>query len=123
MKKIIKLLIVEDDEANSILLSEYFAQMGISAFMVDNGISAIEFVKSNLDTDLILMDLRLPQMNGIDATKHIKELLPECIVIAQTSYVNSETRTKTLEAGVDAFFSKPLDLNKLLEYLLQHFSI
>lgn len=123
MKRKLKLLIVEDDIANSTLLSEYFRHLGIDSYSADNGVSAIEFVESNPDTDLVLMDLKLPLLNGIESTKRIKEICPDCVVVAQTAYANPESKIRVVEAGAEAFFTKPLDLNEIYDYIVMRFSV
>jgi CheY-like chemotaxis protein len=123
MSKKIKILIVEDDITNTFLLNEFFNKPQYELNSVDNGLAAIKYIESHPDTDLILMDLKIPGLNGIEATRRIKAINPLCVVIAQTAYTNSETKVRAAEAGADGFFSKPIDFNELLEFITIRFGL
>ncbi|MCX6272375.1 MAG: PAS domain S-box protein [Bacteroidetes bacterium] len=118
----LKMLIVDDDEASQILIS-----MGLHSFykevlMARTGIEAIEICRKNPDIDLILMDIRMPEMDGYEATRQIRQFNTEVIIIAQTAFALSGDREKAMEAGCDDYISKPID-NKLLRLMVnKHFS-
>ena len=79
-----------------------------------NGEEALELaLKKNYD--LILMDIKLPVMDGIEATKRIKQQFPDIPVIAQTAYVTPSAKTETLQAGCDDYIAKPIKKALLLE--------
>jgi len=70
-------------------------------------------VRSSPNIDLVLMDIRMPVMDGIEATKLIKQIRPDLPIIAQTAYAFSEEKNKILSIGCDEYLSKPLENNKL----------
>jgi CheY-like chemotaxis protein len=123
MSKKIKILIVEDDLTNTFLLSEFFDKPQYELNSVDNGLAAIKFIESHPDTNLILMDLKIPGLNGIEATKRIKAMNPLSVIVAQTAYSNSETKVRAAEAGADAFFSKPINFDELSEFIAIRFGL
>ena len=73
--------------------------------------------KSNDNIDLILMDIKLPNMNGYEVTKKIKEFRNEIPIIAQTAYAMQDEREKCLKAGCDDYISKPIDIDKLFSMI------
>lgn len=115
--KNLKILIVEDDFSNTFLLSEFLRQKGLIAEVCTNGEEAVAFVKNNLDIDLVFMDLKLPVLNGLEATRQIRTVTQKCVIISQTAFVNSETKTQVFDAGADAFFSKPLELEEIWRFM------
>jgi CheY-like chemotaxis protein len=119
----LKILIVEDDFANTFLLSEFLRQKGLSANVCTNGEDAVDYVKNNNDVDLIFMDLKLPVLNGLEATRQIRLISTKCLIISQTAFANSETRTQVFEAGADAFFPKPLDLEAIWSFIESKFKL
>jgi CheY-like chemotaxis protein len=115
------LLIVEDDPASATFLKEIFEETGIKILHAYNGKETLALVKSNPLIDLILMDLRLPDINGLELTRFIKEDHPGIIVIAQTAYAGFIDLKDCVDAGCNDFISKPIHPEQLLimvgEYL------
>lgn len=112
-----KILIVEDEYSNYYLLKKIVESEGASTMWVNNGQDAVNYCSKNEDIDLVLMDLKLPLMNGLDATRRIKELHPSKPVIAVTAYAMKSDRNKALEAGCDEYISKPLKKAQLLRLI------
>ena len=83
----------------------------------EDGDQAIKLVKSNPEIDLVLMDIRMPLIDGLEATKIIKKLRPELPIIAQTAYAFKEERTHILSIGCDEYLVKPIEESKLLVLL------
>ena len=110
------ILIVEDEEVNfmfiEILLLE---QLKLDCHIIHavNGKEAVEICKTDKHIDLVLMDLKMPVMNGFEATKLIKELRPDLPIIAQSAYTSTEDRKKAEDAGCNDFISKPIKKEKL----------
>jgi len=117
-----KVLIVEDEYINRRILKLFLKSTEISILECDAGDTSVDFVKNNEDIDLILMDIKLPGMNGIDATKMIKEIRPQLPVIAQTAYASTEDQEKYKEAGFDDFLAKPIDRDILYTILDSYLS-
>ena len=113
----VSILVVEDDEPSYILIKEYLEGTNIEAHHVTNGVDAINFVKENPGISLILMDMKLPKMDGYEAAGVIREMNPKIPIIAQTSYAMVGDREKAISAGCDYYLTKPLDFNKLMEIL------
>lgn len=107
------ILVVEDDKTSYMLIKEFLRPLNLEIHHVTDGADAINFIKINPDTRLILMDIKLPFMNGYEATKTIKKTNPKIPIIAQTAYAMSGDREKALSAGCDDYITKPLDLQKL----------
>jgi len=86
----------------------------------ENGEQAVELVKLNPEIDLILMDIRMPVMNGIDAARLIKQIRPNLPIIAQTAYAFSEEKATILSTGFDEYLSKPLQYSRLDELIKKY---
>ncbi len=80
-------------------------------------IEAVEMVKSNNQIDLVLMDIRMPELNGYDATKQIKSFKKSLPVLSITAYAMSEDELKSVEAGCDEYISKPVKPTQLLDII------
>jgi CheY-like chemotaxis protein len=85
------------------------------------GIETIEVCRNNPDIDLILMDIRMPVMNGYEATRQIRQFNKEVIIIAQTAYGLSGDRQKAIDMGCNDYISKPIDKDELLRLMQQYF--
>ena len=109
------ILVVEDDEASAYLLGEILKGTGAHIDFSRDGEDAIAYIREHPDTDLVLMDVQLPQIDGFTATRKIKSFARDVIVIAQTAYVLSGNRQEALEAGCDEFITKPLRPAMLLD--------
>lgn len=107
------LLIVEDDETNYEYLYELLSPYAKTIFWVKNGQESIKTVQENADIRLIFMDIKMPVMDGYEATRKLKKINPELLVIAQTAYTLPEDRNNALNAGCNAHISKPINKNQL----------
>jgi PAS domain S-box-containing protein len=116
-------LIAEDEDYNFILLEKLLADLKVIIIRAINGIEAIAVCKSNPQVDLILMDIKMPEMDGYEATKLIKEFRPNLSIIAQTAYSSEEDKNKALDCGCSDYISKPFNremlLSKISEQLLK----
>ncbi len=119
-------LIAEDGNINFLLLKTVLQKMKEYAFTIhraNNGQEAVEICQNNDKIDLILMDIKMPVMDGYDATKKIKEIRPDLPIIAQTAYSNEEDIEKALAAGCDDLVAKPVDHKVLKPILKKYFSL
>ena len=103
----LKILIAEDDEASGMLIDITIKMLGKEIIKVRTGHEAVEACRINPDIDLILMDIKMPEMDGHEATKHIREFDKEVIIISQTAYGLSGDREKSIESGCNDYISKP----------------
>ncbi len=110
----LKILIVEDDLASRELLTIILKSISKEMFFASEGLEAVELTRQHPDIDLILMDIRLPGMNGYEITKEIRRFNREVIIIAQTAYALSGDNEKAVQAGCNDYISKPLSKNRLL---------
>lgn len=115
-------LVVEDETLNFSYIEEILEGTGIEIHHAPNGQVAVELCRNNSNYNLVLMDIRMPVMNGYEATRLIKAFRPGLPVIAQTAYIASEERHKAIEAGFNAFLSKPYLKEELLEAIAKQLS-
>jgi CheY-like chemotaxis protein len=102
--------------------------MAIRAFSkeimkVRTGVGAIEACRNNPDIDLIMMDIKMPGMDGYEATRQIRLFNKNVYIIAQTAFGLIEEKEKSLEAGCNDYISKPLDIAFLKGLIQKHFKI
>ncbi|HEX2968692.1 MAG TPA: response regulator [Bacteroidales bacterium] len=100
-------LIAEDEFSNYLYLAELFEGTDTRIIYAANGMEALDICRDNSSIDLVLMDIRMPVMNGYIAAKQIKELRPNLPIIAQTAYA-LETAMKGLSGNFDDFLIKPI---------------
>ena len=118
----LKILIVEDDLASETYITIVVKIFSKEILVVRNGVDAVETCHDNPDLDLILMDIKLPKMDGYEATRQIREFNKDVIIIAQTARALTGDREKALEAGCNDYISKPISKALLIELLKKHFS-
>ncbi len=109
-----KILIAEDVESNYLYLNAVLSKIKAVVFWAKNGKEAVDIIQKEDDIALILMDLQMPEMNGYEATKIIKQSKPKLPIIAQTAFAMSDDREKALEAGCDDYLAKPIKSKDLL---------
>lgn len=115
-----RILVVEDDPMSYKLLEKILTASGAEVVHAENGKVAVNFVKSSNDFDLVLMDIRMPVMDGIEATKLIKEYNSALPVIVQTAFTMYEEEMQARAAGCDDFISKPVRKDQLFVSILEH---
>jgi len=107
-----KILVVDDEPSQRKMLQANLSLDGYQVFEADDGTSAINRVSEEF-FDLILMDNRMSQMDGIDALREIKKISPGIPVIIITAYASVETAVQALQAGAHDYLTKPLDIDEL----------
>jgi signal transduction histidine kinase/CheY-like chemotaxis protein len=120
--KNLKILIVEDDEVSRMLLDISLRRIGKEILKAKTGIEAIEACQKNPDIDLVMMDIRMPEMGGYEATRQIREFNKAVIIIAQTAYGLTGDREKAIEAGCNDYIKKPINKAELLLLIQKYFS-
>ncbi|MPN38425.1 Polar-differentiation response regulator DivK [bioreactor metagenome] len=85
------------------------------------GTSAIETCLSNPDIDLVLMDIQMPGMNGLEATREIRKFNEKVIIIAETAFAFEADKEKAIEAGCNNYISKPITQDVLLSLVRSYF--
>jgi CheY-like chemotaxis protein/nitrogen-specific signal transduction histidine kinase len=114
------ILLVEDDKTSLLLLQEVFSEPETKTLHARNGKEAIAMLEKYPEINLVLMDIKMPLMNGFDATRKIKQMRPDLPVIAQTAFASPLDKQKSLDAGCDDYISKPILKEKLLEIIRRH---
>jgi len=119
-----KILIVEDDDIGYSLLKEIFFDFDFVIERAIDGSEAIHFFEETKDAfDLVLMDIRLPNINGFEATSVIKDINPSVPVIAVTAYVHSQSIYDSQNCGCDDFISKPFEINHLISVVQKNLTV
>lgn len=115
------ILIAEDEEVNYIFLNELLESTGVTLIWAKDGAQAVELVSTIKKIDVVLMDIKMPVMNGYAATMEIRQINPKLPIIAQTAYAFSEDRQKAESAGCNDYITKPINdkelFGKLEKYL------
>lgn len=116
----LRILVAEDNPLNAFVLEELLRQEGSVVTMVESGAAAVEACRSNLRSfDAILMDVQMPEMDGIEATRRILEFAPSVPILGQTAHVMHDEHDRCLAAGMTAVLTKPLDPEVLVSHVLQ----
>ena len=115
--KNLKILIAEDDRISFEYLKEILRIRNAEIVSAKTGKQAVELCKNNDDIDVVLMDIKMPEMNGKDATKAIKKFRPNLPIIAQTAYALDDEREKILHEGFDAYLAKPIQRSEIISII------
>ena len=116
----ISILIAEDDMANFYLIKELLSSTSVKILHAWDGEETIEIFKSNPSIDIILMDIRMPKMDGYEATTEIRKFDKKVVIIAQTGYVFEEDKQKVKNLGFDDYLCKPLMEEDLISVIVKH---
>ena len=114
------ILIAEDEESNFLYISEILEESNLEIFRAINGQEAIEIYKENKKISLILMDIKMPVLDGYNATHKIREFDSDIPIIAQTAFAMSDERLKALEAGCTDYIAKPFRKNEVLSMIRKY---
>ncbi len=109
------ILIVEDDKINYKVIESMLRNTKVHVLHADNGLKAIEMIRTNPQIDLVLMDVHLPELSGLEATKIILGINSGLPIIAQTANAMSEDKDRCIEAGCVDYISKPIDMSDLFD--------
>jgi len=114
------ILIAEDENNNYLLIRELLSDYGLILVHAENGLQAVDICKARSDLDLVLMDIKMPVMDGMEATQRIKKTRPGLAVIAVTAYAYDTDRKRLLDHGFDDYISKPLRREELVPMLKRY---
>ena len=112
-----KILIVEDDLSSKLYLNKILEKTGVTILNAGDGQEAIDILLANPDTDIVLMDIQLPVMDGYTTAKKIREFRKNMIIIAQTAYGLLGEKEKILDSGFDDYLIKPIFSQNLIDKL------
>lgn len=116
------ILLVEDQKYNLLVLKKMLERLGIIVIPAENGKIAVDICRSNDNLDLVLMDLKMPVMDGYHAMVEIKKIRPGIKVIAETAYALAGDDKKILAAGFDDYLPKPITKESLENVLNKNLS-
>ena len=119
--KKLKVLIAEDDETTVMVLSLLLRKYCKEIITAQNGFEALQIYHANSDLDLILMDMKMPVMDGFEATRQIRQLNESVIIVAQTAYGLPGDRERTIKAGCNDYLTKPVSKTELQAVIHKYF--
>ena len=118
--KDLKILIAEDDRFSATLLKLMFKQIGKEIIIVNSGSEAINFCRMNPDTDLVMMDIQMPEMDGYEATRQIRKFNKDLVIIAETAFGYPSDKINAMDAGCTDYISKPIKQEMLFSLINKH---
>ena len=105
---------MDDNKDVLVYLNRILLDTGVTIFTARSGIEALEIVRNTPDLDVVLLDMQMPEMNGIEATREIRKIRKNLPIIAQTAFIFEDDKDIILEAGCDACLIKPIRKDHLL---------
>ncbi len=117
----LKILIAEDDETSGLLISRILKKIGREFLIARTGMEAVGICRNHADLDLILMDIKMPEMDGYEATRQIRQFNREVVIISQTAYGLAGDRERALRAGCNEYLPKPIQKDELQEMIRRFF--
>lgn len=121
--KCVKILIAEDDDTGFYFLQTLLKSHDCEIIRAYNGLEVVELFKNNRDVDLILMDMKMPELNGYLATEQIRKMDKDVIIIAQTAYAMAGDFQKAIDSGCDDYISKPIVKKDFFDKIGQYLKI
>lgn len=112
-----KILVAEDDKMSYLFLKNLLEKNGFRIVYAKNGSEAVEMVRNDNEISIVLMDIKMPVMNGEEAIRKIRTFNQNVPIIAQTAYAMPADRNKFLEIGCNDYISKPIEINRLIKLL------
>ena len=119
IKEPLDILIAEDDEVNFIYFKSIFKDNASKIIHAYNGKEAVELCRENPDISFVIMDIKMPVMNGIDATQEIRAFRKDLPIVALTAYAMTSDEKLALSAGCNAYFVKPVKKLDILDKFKQ----
>jgi CheY-like chemotaxis protein len=116
------ILVAEDDESNYQYMEAVIKMCGCDILYAMDGVQAVKLCRENPGITFVLMDIRMPKLNGLEATKQIREFRPSLPIIALTAYALTGDKDRMLAGGCDAYMPKPV-LPEMLRKLIRRYSV
>jgi len=120
--KNLKILIAEDDETSDFLITRILGKNNNEFSHATTGVETVDACRNNPDLDLVLMDINMPEMDGYEATRQIRQFNTDVIIIAQTAYGLAGDRERAIESGLNDYISKPINKEELLALIQKYFN-
>ncbi|MEI8047290.1 MAG: ATP-binding protein [Bacteroidota bacterium] len=115
------ILVVEDDDTSALLIGLILKDFGREILKATSGKAAVDICRNNPNLDLILMDVKMPDLNGYEATRQIRKFNKDVVIIAQTAYAMIREKEQALEAGCNDYISKPIGVEILKGMIKKYF--
>jgi PAS domain S-box-containing protein len=109
------ILVAEDEDSNYKYLEIVLKKASFNVFRSVNGFETVDMCRNNPEISVLLMDLKMPGMDGFEATRQIRKILPKIPIIALSAFISEEDQNAAIEAGCNEFLLKPVNKIKLLE--------
>ena len=113
-------LVAEDDDANFRYINHILKSLNLDILHAVNGLEAVEICRNNSNISIILMDIKMPRMNGYDAIKEIKAFRPDIPIIVQTAFAMEGEREKAMKLGCQDYISKPFGKDELISMIVKY---
>ncbi len=107
------ILLAEDEEANTIYMNHILSRLDMNVVYASTGREAIDFCREYPEISLVLMDIRMPDLDGLEATRQIRAFRPELPIVALTAFGFHWNKAEVFEAGCTTFLSKPVTMNQI----------
>lgn len=119
----LEILLVEDNKTNLIFMKMLMEQLGYEVKVARNGLEAVELVKKKESFDLILMDIQMPKMNGLDATKEIRKIIdrPTTMIVGISANAFREDVENALNSGMDHYLTKPVSIHDIAKIIKERY--
>ena len=117
----LKILIAENDTISEKLIIKAIEMFGTEILKVRNGVKAVEMCRNHPDIDLVMMDIKMPEMDGYEATRQIRQFNTDIVIIAQTAFALAGDKEKAIAAGCNDYISKPINQALLISLMKKHF--
>lgn len=114
--------VVDDDLPSYQLIEELFSDLDVTLRHFDSGYKLMDFFRDKETPDLVIMDVQLPGVDGLELTRQMKECDPSVPVVAYTSYAMPGDRERCLKSGCNEYISKPIDLDSFYEKVIRYLS-
>lgn len=119
----LKILLVDDDSTSIFLLARLIKHQSREILIANDGMEAIEACRNNPDIDLVLMDIKMPGIDGFEATRRIRQFNTNVVIIAQTAYALMGDRQKVIDAGCNDYLTKPIRKQDLILKINQYYNV
>jgi CheY-like chemotaxis protein len=111
------ILVAEDDDINFLVVKKSLEPYGFNLVRAENGKEAVDICEKSDNIDLVLLDLKMPVMDGLEAMKHIKKFRPKLVFVALSAYAFDSDKKNALELGCSEYISKPFSKKELIDIL------
>lgn len=115
-------LIVDDQPGIRVLLEEVFKQVNMKTTLAANGIEALKVVQQH-QPDCILLDVKMPGMNGVEVLREVRNVSPQALVMMMTAYSEMELMDEAEKLGIDQYFTKPFDIFEVRDTVLERLEL